>query len=54
MLIGKILLTIWLGLSFIIALSKSGQPKTGTWNCKDTIIGFIIVFGLLILGGFYS
>lgn len=50
----QIILTLWFCLSFGIALSKSGQEKTGTWKAKDTIISFIIIFTLLIWGGFYN
>lgn len=50
----QILLTLWFCLSCGIAISKNGQEKTGKWNARDVVISFVIIFALLIWGGFYN
>lgn len=50
----QIILTIIYALSLGVSLGQHGKPKTGTESFWKSLLAAVIVFALLIWGGFFS
>lgn len=54
-LLAKVLLTLLLAHGVYLGVTKDGQSKPNpNYSAKEMLFGVLVIFSLLVLGGFYS